>query len=191
MVPAGREREISTTQTNLETLTSVVTHMYRDKKRIFGACNLKAMIILVLALPDPLDAFPSVPFHSVTPSNLALHSSCAICLDVFAESSDVKQLPDCHHVFHTPCLTEWLLHHGTCPMCRTLVPSRQPAINPWMQPFFPIDRPPIKTAHAPLPISTSTVLSSHSTLSSMATPHLPHFDSQTHVDRSESSTHTD
>jgi len=61
----------------------------------------------------------------VTPSNLTLNPSCAICLENFDSSSEVKQLPICHHVFHTNCLTEWLLRHGNCPMCRTRILSNQ------------------------------------------------------------------
>lgn len=66
-MPAARE--ISTTQTNLETLTSVVTHIHRDKKRIFCESNLKEMIILLsyarrqnpttLSRPEPR-TFPSI-----------------------------------------------------------------------------------------------------------------------------------
>ena len=61
----------------------------------------------------------------MTSSNLSLHPSCAICLENFDALSDVKQLPVCHHVFHTNCLTEWLLRHGNCPMCRTRISSNQ------------------------------------------------------------------
>ncbi len=61
----------------------------------------------------------------MTPSNLLLHPSCAICLENFDSLSDVKQLPICHHVFHTNCLTEWLLRHANCPMCRTRISSNQ------------------------------------------------------------------
>lgn len=38
---------------------------------------------------------------------------CAICLE---ETSDTPQ--HCSHVFHTSCLEQWLISHGTCPVCR-------------------------------------------------------------------------
>jgi hypothetical protein len=67
----------------------------------------------------------TINFILVTSSNLSLNPSCAICLENFDSLSDVKQLPICHHVFHTNCLTEWLLRHGNCPMCRTRISSIQ------------------------------------------------------------------
>ena len=108
----------------------------------------------------------------VTPSNISVNPSCAICLENFDSLSEVKQLPTCHHVFHTNCLTEWLLRHGNCPMCRTRIPSIQqtpfPIFNDhWMQQFF------FRT-FGQQQISSST--------STDNTPQLPHFDSQTHND---------
>ena len=142
---------------------------------------------------------------AVTPSNLSLFPSCAICLDNFEASSDVKQLPTCHHAFHTTCLTEWLLRHGNCPMCRSVIASRhRTAVNDsWMhQMIFQSLRPsqesmnrivvypPIKAMT--LPQITSNTITTNQTLgSSTDTPQLPHFDSQTQVHRTPSTGDTD
>ncbi len=126
----------------------------------------------------------------MTPSNLLINPSCAICLENFDSLSEVKQLPTCHHVFHTNCLTEWLLHHGNCPMCRTIIPSieRTPISifnNNWLQQLFiqtfgqqqqtNVPYPSIKTINPP-EISSNTIISDHS---SSDTAQLPRFDSQT------------
>ncbi|CAF2803320.1 unnamed protein product [Rotaria sp. Silwood2] len=168
--------------------------------------------ILIQLINDDIGALPltrndinQLPTLTLTPSNLSVNPSCAICLENFNQLSEVKQLPICHHVFHTNCLTEWLLHHGNCPMCRTtLMPSiqRTPTSiynNRWMQQIFSrtfgqqqqqqTDIPssntmssyaPVKTIDS-LEISSNTIASDHS---SSDTPQLPRFDSQTHTDSS-------
>lgn len=51
---------------------------------------------------------------------------CGICLEQCA-GSNVIDLP-CQHFFHENCITEWLQHHTTCPICRhsLAVPSPTP-----------------------------------------------------------------
>ncbi|CAF0815254.1 unnamed protein product [Rotaria sp. Silwood1] len=158
----------------------------------------------IRALPLTRNDINELPTLTMTPSNLSINPSCAICLENFNPLSEVKQLPICHHVFHTNCLTEWLLRHGNCPMCRTtLVPSiqRTPTSifnNQWMQQLFSrtfgqpqqqsnvsssntvVSYSPIKTINS-LETSSNILVSDHS---SSDTPQLPHFDSQTHNESS-------
>nr|XP_016475551.1 PREDICTED: NEP1-interacting protein-like 1 [Nicotiana tabacum] len=44
--------------------------------------------------------------------------SCSVCLQDFQMSETVRCLPQCHHMFHLPCIDTWLLRHGSCPLCR-------------------------------------------------------------------------
>ncbi|KAK3213448.1 hypothetical protein Dsin_018154 [Dipteronia sinensis] len=46
---------------------------------------------------------------------------CAVCLSVFEEGEEVKQLPRCKHSFHAPCIDMWLYSHSDCPLCRAAV----------------------------------------------------------------------
>ncbi|KAK1550114.1 hypothetical protein Q3G72_013926 [Acer saccharum] len=46
---------------------------------------------------------------------------CAVCLSVFEEAEEVKQLPRCKHSFHAPCIDMWLYSHSDCPLCRASV----------------------------------------------------------------------
>ena len=44
---------------------------------------------------------------------------CTVCLYEFERGQEIHVLADCKHVFHRPCLDQWLLHrHTTCPLCR-------------------------------------------------------------------------
>nr|GME15419.1 NEP1-interacting protein-like 1 [Ipomoea batatas] len=45
--------------------------------------------------------------------------TCAICLQDFEGREYVRMLPSCRHSFHLPCIDEWLVRHGNCPVCRT------------------------------------------------------------------------
>ncbi|CAF0727577.1 unnamed protein product [Didymodactylos carnosus] len=60
-----------------------------------------------------------LPDYKITDDLVKQKASCAICLDEFDTSSVCKQIQICRHIFHTTCLTEWLLRHGNCPVCRT------------------------------------------------------------------------
>ncbi|XP_018455888.2 NEP1-interacting protein 1 isoform X1 [Raphanus sativus] len=43
---------------------------------------------------------------------------CVKILQDFQLGETVRSLPQCHHMFHLPCIDNWLLRHGSCPMCR-------------------------------------------------------------------------
>lgn len=48
-------------------------------------------------------------------------SECAVCLSVFEQGEEIKQLPNCKHYFHAPCIDMWLYSHMDCPLCRSPV----------------------------------------------------------------------
>ncbi|KAL4605114.1 RING-H2 finger protein ATL33-like [Castanea sativa] len=52
-------------------------------------------------------------------------SECPVCLMVFAEGEEVKQLSVCKHSFHVPCIDLWLNSHSNCPVCRASVSVKQ------------------------------------------------------------------
>jgi len=35
-------------------------------------------------------------------------SECAVCFDNFENGQNVRQVPPCHHIFHSECLMKWL-----------------------------------------------------------------------------------
>ncbi|KAL1214099.1 E3 ubiquitin-protein ligase RING1-like [Cardamine amara subsp. amara] len=45
--------------------------------------------------------------------------SCSICLENFSGSNSKPTRMTCSHVFHAPCLVEWLYRKKSCPLCRT------------------------------------------------------------------------
>lgn len=53
---------------------------------------------------------------------------CAVCLSVFEEGEEIKQLPQCNHCFHAPCIDMWLHSHVDCPLCRS--PVEPPVLQP-------------------------------------------------------------
>ncbi|KAG8649305.1 RING-H2 finger protein ATL33 [Manihot esculenta] len=52
-------------------------------------------------------------------------SECPVCLSVFADGEEVKQLSVCKHSFHASCINMWLNSHSNCPVCRASVPVKR------------------------------------------------------------------
>ena len=46
-------------------------------------------------------------------------SECAVCLSVFEEGEEIRNMPRCKHSFHAQCIDMWLYAHSDCPLCRT------------------------------------------------------------------------
>ncbi|CAL9177624.1 unnamed protein product [Musa hybrid cultivar] len=46
---------------------------------------------------------------------------CAVCLEGFNEGERCRALPPCGHVFHAPCVDEWLVRSPGCPICRARI----------------------------------------------------------------------
>jgi hypothetical protein len=64
----------------------------------------------------PRDLVDKIPKIKITPKNNK--DSCSVCLQDFQLDETVRSLPHCHHMFHLPCIDNWLVRHGSCPMCR-------------------------------------------------------------------------
>lgn len=46
-------------------------------------------------------------------------ATCAICLSSYNEGDILKILPNCDHIFHIDCISQWLTEHSNlCPLCR-------------------------------------------------------------------------
>lgn len=45
---------------------------------------------------------------------------CHICIDEYQIEDDICSSPnkECNHKFHVECMTEWLVKHNNCPLCR-------------------------------------------------------------------------
>lgn len=52
-------------------------------------------------------------------------SECPVCLSVFVEGEEIRQLNACKHAFHVECIDMWLYSHSNCPVCRVSVPVKR------------------------------------------------------------------
>ena len=43
---------------------------------------------------------------------------CIICYNQINEESFVTDLPDCHHLYHHRCISEWFKINSKCPLCK-------------------------------------------------------------------------
>ncbi|KAI7730311.1 hypothetical protein M8C21_019904 [Ambrosia artemisiifolia] len=46
---------------------------------------------------------------------------CSICLQDFELGNSAGIFPKCEHKFHPECISQWLLTHNSCPVCRTTI----------------------------------------------------------------------
>jgi E3 ubiquitin-protein ligase RNF38/44 len=48
---------------------------------------------------------------------------CAICLCEYVEGDEIRFL-NCHHHFHSECVTDWLMLNKQCPFCKTEIDKK-------------------------------------------------------------------
>ncbi|XVF16636.1 hypothetical protein REPUB_Repub10bG0049500 [Reevesia pubescens] len=51
-------------------------------------------------------------------------NDCSICLEEFKVDEEAREMP-CKHLFHSGCVEKWLRIHGSCPVCRFLMPIEE------------------------------------------------------------------
>ena len=59
----------------------------------------------------------------------SIYGGCPICLEDFEEGESCQVIPECNHIFHWPCIEEWLMENQTCPVCRRLLLPRKEAFK--------------------------------------------------------------
>jgi Ring finger domain len=53
------------------------------------------------------------------PKDLSEGTECVICMMEYTSNDDLICLPcDSRHFFHAECITDWLKHNNSCPMCK-------------------------------------------------------------------------
>lgn len=65
---------------------------------------------------DDVENLKPEPYKGTARDN---DSQCSVCLTDFELQEEVIKLPNCSHIFHPPCITNWLKLHDSCPICRT------------------------------------------------------------------------
>ncbi|CAN4083484.1 unnamed protein product [Withania somnifera] len=90
-----------------------VESTYDEFHNIFGIDRAKGL---------PGDSVEKIPKIVITNDNNVDDSGervgCSVCLQDFQLGETARCLPQCHHMFHLPCIDTWLLRHGSCPLCR-------------------------------------------------------------------------
>ena len=61
---------------------------------------------------------PLVQFNTPAKVKLVQGEMCSICLDNLLNSTPVRKIKLCKHLFHDECLTDWLKVNETCPNCK-------------------------------------------------------------------------
>ncbi|XP_047306913.1 RING-H2 finger protein ATL70-like [Impatiens glandulifera] len=57
-------------------------------------------------------------------------NGCVVCWECVQQSDEIRDLPNCRHVFHRDCLDRWVDEaQVTCPLCRSML--LPPLTNPW------------------------------------------------------------
>ncbi|KAK9071456.1 hypothetical protein SSX86_010025 [Deinandra increscens subsp. villosa] len=108
-----RERMGPAMLSALESQMGAVETSFEEIHNIFDVGGSKGL---------PEYSVEKIPKIAVTSDNNLDDSgervSCSVCLQDFQLGETVRSLPQCHHMFHLPCIDKWLVRHGSCPLCR-------------------------------------------------------------------------
>ncbi|RWR79360.1 E3 ubiquitin-protein ligase RNF130-like protein [Cinnamomum micranthum f. kanehirae] len=96
------------------TMEIIEEQLLPDRGELENLNEQTAGIGVVPATDDEIAALKTNIFKKVDNKYL----DCNICLEEFVEDTQVKQMP-CLHVFHGPCVVEWLKLSNSCPICRS------------------------------------------------------------------------
>mmetsp|Transcript_22189 Transcript_22189/g.33800 ORF Transcript_22189/g.33800 Transcript_22189/m.33800 type:complete len:367 (-) Transcript_22189:173-1273(-) len=93
---------------NMESTHGINFGMMQNENGEFGSCP-----------PAAVDAIENLTCIEVTSDDLVdeFNRECCICFFQHEVGDTVARLP-CGHIFHKPCITEWLEKKCTCPICR-------------------------------------------------------------------------
>jgi hypothetical protein len=67
------------------------------------------------------DMLPKIKIEDI--SSLS-YENCTICLSNFLKDEFITTL-SCSHIFHSPCLKEWISIKSTCPLCRANIGGKR------------------------------------------------------------------
>ncbi|XP_024368279.1 uncharacterized protein [Physcomitrium patens] len=62
-----------------------------------------------------METINQLPVTTIAPTDV--FEDCSICLEVPVSGDIVRRLP-CMHVFHQPCIDQWLQCQAVCPVCK-------------------------------------------------------------------------
>ena len=112
------------TSNNITTTTTNSHHRPRPK-----SCG---PLLFINVPPSQAYILSSTLYDAPAKSTPTLSSSsncCAICIDTFRLTQEVRVLP-CSHLFHRKCIDPWLLHpENTCYMCPLCKQSCIPSLS--------------------------------------------------------------
>lgn len=46
------------------------------------------------------------------------NKECIICYEEIGDESFITDLPECHHMYHYKCISEWFKVDSKCPLCK-------------------------------------------------------------------------
>lgn len=90
-------------------------------------CCMPCLIRVLARIQDPRvakgateAAIELLPLVTLREDTEGIGGSCPICLSDMVVGEEVRVL-SCKHIFHRPCLDEWLRVNASCPTCRTSI----------------------------------------------------------------------
>ncbi|XP_058090871.1 NEP1-interacting protein 1-like [Magnolia sinica] len=97
----------------VQTQMSAVETTFEEAVDFFGTGGSKGLS------GDSVEKLPKIEI--TTKNNVDASGEricCSVCLQDFQLGEMVRSLPHCQHMFHLPCIDNWLIRHGSCPLCR-------------------------------------------------------------------------
>lgn len=86
----------------------------------FYFCNILNSHIVPFTVPIQIPIQAPIQIQIQRAVQIDLQDKCCVCLEeAYDDASTSWSILVCGHKFHTACVSKWLTHSNTCPICRT------------------------------------------------------------------------
>uniref|UniRef100_A0A1B0BTK0 RING-type domain-containing protein n=1 Tax=Glossina palpalis gambiensis TaxID=67801 RepID=A0A1B0BTK0_9MUSC len=99
-------------------LTNFLKFTREDTPSVEVTLHRTKLYTIEAQLTDTVEQIIDMAYTLKYDAKSCKQTTCAVCLSDFEINELVQKMMFCEHIFHAPCVKEWLKLNTSCPLCR-------------------------------------------------------------------------